>query len=274
MTEVGCTQKMDQPQVLSVLFCRRADWTPPPAGAVDLDIEVDKGITLAARFFRSADPAAPTILFFHGNGEVVSDYDDVGPLYNEQGLHFLAVEYRGYGKSGGEPSVGSMLQDAHVLYKRCRAWLAEQGCAGQLVVMGRSLGSVSAIELAASEEGVDGLIVESGIGQTLPLLETIGIEVQALALTENDGFRNLEKMGTVRKPTYILHAQHDRIIPLALAEELQSACAARSKEFQVIPGADHNNILAKTGRLYFQAIRQFVRKVGKSHAPRRPGVRA
>ena len=166
-----------------------------------------------------------------------------------------------------------MVEDAHRVLRWVLAWLAEQGRTGHLAVMGRSLGSVSAIELAASEEAVAGLIVESGIARTLPLLLNLGLDVQSLGLEEADGFGNLEKIARVQKPTYLLHAQHDQIIPIVLAEELQSVCGARSKEFQMIPGADHNNILALTGKLYFQAIRQFIKRVGTSHGPRRSGIR-
>jgi hypothetical protein len=273
MEQTRTYEKLDHPEVVAALFYPRHDTTPPPAGAQDHGIEVEPGVVLGGRFFLTGDPAAVNILFFHGNGEVVGDYDDVGPRYNEQGFNFLAVDYRGYGKSTGTPTVGAMLRDAHRVLAWVRDWLAGQDRTGHLVVMGRSLGSVSAIELAASEESVAGLIVESGIAQTLPLLRTIGLDVEALSIDEADGFGNLEKIALVQKPTYILHAQHDRIIPITLAEGLQSACGARSKEFQMIPGADHNNILERTGKLYFQAIKQFLRRVGKSHGPRRSGIR-
>jgi hypothetical protein len=266
-------EKLDRPEVLAALLYPRQGTTPLPAGAQDHEIEVAPGVTLGARFFLSPDPAAVNLLFFHGNGEVVSDYDEVGPRYTEQGINFLAVDYRGYGRSTGTPTVSAMIRDAHSVLSWVTAWLAEQGCTGHLVAMGRSLGSVSAIELASSEEVIAGLIVESGIAQTLPLLRTIGLDVQALSIDEADGFGNLEKICQVQKPTYILHAQHDQIIPLIQAEELQSLCGARSKEFQMIPGADHNNILERTGKLYFQAIKQFLRRVGKSHGPRRAGLR-
>lgn len=266
-------EKLDHPGVAAALFYPRQDTTPPPVGAQDHGIEVEPGVVLGARFFLTVDPAAVNLLFFHGNGEVVGDYDDVGPQYNAQGINFLAVDYRGYGQSTGKPTVAAMLQDAHRVLAWVQAWLAKEGRIGPLVVMGRSLGSVSAIELAASEEAVAGLIVESGIAQTLPFLCTIGLDVQALGIDEADGFGNLEKIARVQKPTYILHAQHDQIIPLVQAEELQSLCGARSKEFQMIPGADHNNILALTGKLYYQAIKQFLKRVGKSHGPRRPGIR-
>ena len=273
MEQARTYEKLDRPEVAAALFHPRHDTAPPPVGAQDHGIEVEPGVVLGARFFLTGDPAAVNLLFFHGNGEVVADYDDAGPKYNEQGINFLAVDYRGYGHSTGTPTVTAMLRDAHRVLAWVLAWLAGQGRTGQLVVMGRSLGSVPAIELAASEEAVAGLIIESGIAQTLPLLRIIGLDVQALGIDEADGFGNLEKITRVQKPTYILHAQHDQIIPITLAEGLQSLCGARSKEFQMIPGADHNNILALTGKLYFQAIKQFLKRVGKSHGPRRPGVR-
>jgi fermentation-respiration switch protein FrsA (DUF1100 family) len=273
MEQTQTYEKLDRPEVLGALFHPRPDTTPLPAGAQDHAIEVEPGVVLGARFFLTADPGAVNLLFFHGNGEVVGDYDDVGPLYNAQGINFLAVDYRGYGRSTGTPAVGAMIRDAHRVLSWVRGWLAGQERTGRLAVMGRSLGSVPAIELAASEEAVDGLIGESGIARTLPLLRLLGLDVQALGIAESDGFGNLQKIALVQKPTYILHAQHDQIIPLSEAEELQSVCGARSKEFQMIPGADHNNILALTGKLYFQAIRQFLNRVGKSHGPRRPGIR-
>ena len=273
MEQTRTYEKLDHPGVVAALFYPRQDTTAPPVGAQDHGIEVEAGAVLGTRFFLTPDPAAVNLLFFHGNGEVVADYDDVGPQYNAQGINFLAVDYRGYGQSTGSPTVTAMIQDAHRVLSWILAWLAGEGRTGHLVVMGRSLGSVSAIELAATEKAVAGLIVESGIAQTLPLLCTLGLDVQALGIAEADGFGNLEKIARVQKPTYILHAQHDQIIPIVLAEELQSVCGARSKEFQMIPGADHNNILALTGKLYFQAIKQFLKRVGKSHGPRRSGIR-
>ncbi|MFA6898908.1 MAG: alpha/beta hydrolase [Desulfurivibrionaceae bacterium] len=273
MEQTRTYEKLDHPEVLAALFYPRQDTAALPVGAQDHGIEVEPGVVLGARSFLTADPAAVNLLFFHGNGEVVADYDDVGPQYNTQGINFLAVDYRGYGQSTGIPTVTNMVQDSHLVLRWVQAWLVGEGRTGHLVVMGRSLGSVSAIELAASEAAVAGLIVESGIAQTLPFLRTLGLDVQTKGIDEADGFGNLEKIARVQKPTYILHAQHDQIIPVVLAEELQSACGARSKEFQMIPGADHNNILALTGKLYFQAIKQFLKRVGKSHGPRRPGIR-
>ncbi|MDY6952370.1 MAG: alpha/beta fold hydrolase, partial [Thermodesulfobacteriota bacterium] len=212
--------------------------------------------------FHLAGEDAPNILFFHGNGEIVADYDPVGPLYNDHELSFLAVDYRGYGRSGGMPSVTAMMHDAHVVFKEIRAWLKEENRNGPFLVMGRSLGSACAVDLAASyEEDIAGLIIESGFALTVPLLTSLGIDTQALGITEADGFRNLEKIAQVAKPTLIMHARYDQIIPATSAELLQVHCAARSKEFHMIPGADHNTIISHGGRFYFEIIKRFTNKI-------------
>jgi pimeloyl-ACP methyl ester carboxylesterase len=71
----------------------------------------------------------------------------------------------------------------------------------------------------------------------------------------------MAKIARITKPTFILHGARDEIIPAAEAEKLQACCGAKSKEFQIVPGADHNSIMAVAGRLYFQTIKQFIDKI-------------
>jgi alpha-beta hydrolase superfamily lysophospholipase len=267
--------KLDQPAVLQVLFHPRREETPPPPGALDLTIRVADSISLGARFFSAREAATvPNILFFHGNGEVVSDYDEIGLGFAEAGINFLAVDYRGYGRSDGHPAATTMLADAHAVLEEVRSWLAAAGHGGPLLVMCRSLGSAPAIELMAShQEVLAGLIIDSGFSLTMPLLECLGVDVQALNLTEADGFKNQLKIAQVLKPTYILHGQFDQIIPVASAEELQAQCGARNKEFSVVPGADHNDLFERAGRLYFEVIRRFIGKALQPSRPRRSGIR-
>lgn len=269
-------EKLDQPAVLAALFHPRPEWNPPPAGAFDQEVRVADGVELPVRYHLGEEPAAVNILFFHGNGEVASDYDELAPQYRAVGLNLVVTEYRGYGRAGGTPTVTNMVRDAHAVLTAVRDTLREQGQTGRLAVMGRSLGSVPAIDLAAGAPAgaVDGLIIESGIGETLPLLRCLGLDPAALGLAdESEGFRNLQKISFFDKPTYILHAQHDELIPIMSAEALQAHCAAQRKEFQIVPGAGRNTIIDQVGVLYFQAIKQFTRKLGQPERRARPGVR-
>jgi len=266
--------KLDQPEILAVLFHPRRDESPAPAGAVDVTIPVTDGVTLGGRFHLAEDAKAINILFFHGNGEVVADYDDIGPRFNAKGMNLLAVDYRGYGRSTGSPTATNMLADAQPVLAWVKEWLAREECAGPLVVMGRSLGCAPALELAAGNDpAIAGLIIESGFALSMPLLENMGLDTATLGLCEGDCFRNQMKIATFPKPTYILHAQYDQIIPLSSAETLQAQSIARAKEFAIIPGADHNNIIERVGDMYFAEIRRFLNKLGQPQRRAKAGVR-
>jgi alpha-beta hydrolase superfamily lysophospholipase len=254
---------MNRSEVQRVLFRpRTAARTPLPPGAADIDVAVEPGIVIGCRLF-TADKAAPTILFFHGNGEIVADYDDIGPLYMQVGLNFLVADYRGYGWSGGSPSFANLLVDSHVLHDKLRQHLQDNGYSPALFLMGRSLGSAAAIELAAAHNAeISGLIIESGFALTLPLAETLGLGemLKDVTVTEEQTFNNAGKISNVTKPTFLLHGQKDTLIPLWQAEKLHAECGARSKELQVVPGADHNSLIAVGGKYYFLAISRFVQQ--------------
>lgn len=267
--------KLDQPVILQHLFSpRREEHNSTPEGCVDLELEVDEGVEVGARFHLAEELAGPCILFFHGNGETVPDYDTVGAGFREAGISFLAVDYRGYGWSGGTPSATSLVCDSYQVFDRVREFLAASGRTGHLAVMGRSLGSVCALELAAFRPAdFAGLIIESGFSRTMPLLNKIGVDCTGLGLTEDDGFGNLLKIRMYRKPTLIIHAVNDEIIPLSEGAELQAECPSQVRELQMVPGAGHNDIMARTGRMYFEVIKRFTAKLGKPPRRRKPGVR-
>ncbi len=249
---------LDRPEILGHIFHPRRDTVEsPPDGVRQLLIPVDTGIQVGARM-HPASSDAPCILFFHGNGEIASDYDDVGPSYVRSGFTFIAVDYRGYGKSTGEPTVSAMLSDAHIVFESVRALLKEEGRDGPLVVMGRSLGSVSAIELAAAyDDDIAGLVLDSAFASTVALLGRIGVPVSELGITEEETSINVDSIARVTKPTLIIHGQRDQLIPLTDAEVLMSYAAAHKRRLLVVPGADHNDIMYRCGEAYFETVREF-----------------
>ncbi len=252
----------DKPQVLAFLFHPRPDHGSPSGDAEELAIPVNDNVKIGAKVF-TADKNAPTILFFHGNGEIVSDYDDLAPMYNRLGINFFPVDYRGYGKSTGSPTVSAMMKDCHVIFKFAKDWLKDNGYTGPFIIMGRSLGSASALELAANyEDSIDALIIESGFAYALPLLKLLGINTDALGLKE-DGFSNSEKIKNFKKPTLVIHAEFDHIIPFTDGQALYEACPAADKKFLKIPDANHNTIFAYGINEYMGAVKNHVDKLGK-----------
>ncbi len=274
MTTPSTYAKLDQAGVTEYLFHPTPPSNAPcPASAEDVHLEMADGATIHLRIFPSGNLAAPCLLFFHGNGEIVSDYDDAGDSYNKRDITFIAAEYRGYGYATGTPSASTMLTDCHAILDEVFSWRQAHGYTGKLLVMGRSLGSASAIELAwAHPDLVDALLIDSGFALTLPLLQTLGVDVEGLGLTEQDGFHNLDKIKKISMPTYIIHGQNDEIIAITNATELISASIALQKEFQTVPGAGHNTLMTVAGDLYYEVMGRFIKTIGQVRK-RRPGIR-
>src|SRR5690554_5478922 len=179
---------------------------------VDGGVNIDGAIHLAERGAQDA----PNVLFFHGNGETVADYDEIGPLYGERGLNFAVVDYRGYGTSGGSPSFSAMTADAVRIFSQYQDRLEELDLSGPIFVMGRSLGSSPALDLAVRfQEMISGLILESGFAHTFGLLERLGVNPRYLdgSMEKEWLVSNLEKMKKVMHPVLIIHGEKDEIIP-------------------------------------------------------------
>ena len=249
---------LDRPEVSTLLFHPRAELAIGrlPNSGLDLLIPVADEIHVGARFHIQGKQC-PNILFFHGNGEIVADYDDLGPLYNQLGINFLPVDYRGYGRSNGQPTVSTLLADSHKIFVFVQEWLQKNQYEGPLIVMGRSLGSASALELSAAYPSeIQGLIIESGFALASPLLKLLGIDPDAIGFKEEHGFQNLDKIKRFAKPTLIIHAEFDHIIPYSDGQALYSASPATQKELIKIESANHNDIFFKGMQPYMQAVQK------------------
>jgi len=251
---------LDHPKVGRALFYpRRDDSLVSHALGVHLvTVEVEPGLTLGGRLY-PAGTEAPAILYFHGNGEIAADYDGLATLYTQMGITLLVMDYRGYGKSGGTPTAGHLLADAVTAFDAMDHLFERYGLSPRgRYVMGRSLGSAAAVEVALhAGEGLAGLIVESGFADTFALLARLGMQVQG-ADEGRDGFGNPDKMSHVTARTLIIHGQADVLIPASDGEELYRRCAAPDKQLVLIPGAGHNDLMIVGMARYFEAIRRFV----------------
>jgi fermentation-respiration switch protein FrsA (DUF1100 family) len=249
--------EFDRPEILMTLFHPRPEWPVSEARREIKEIlfPVEEDVVVGGRF-HLAGKLRPNILFFHGNGEIVADYDDIGNLYVRGGMNFLPVDYRGYGRSTGIPTITNMMRDAHVIFDHVLSWLSENGYEGGLIAMGRSLGSASALELSAHYGNqIDGLAIESGFAYAGPLLQLLGVSMEALGLREEQGFSNLDKIRRFAKPTLIIHGEQDHVIPFSEGQALYEASPASGKKILMIPGANHNDIFLRGMGEYMAAVK-------------------
>lgn len=250
---------LDQPFLRQFIFYPRKDFTPCPGNAFDHSVWVADGVSISCRFYAGQDEW-PWLLFFHGNGEVVSDYDEISPFYHQKRMNLAVADYRGYGASGGTPTLTDLVQDAHVIFREVREELSRRNLRKDLWIMGRSLGSISGLELAYHyQKEMQGLIIESGFPSIVRIISHLGVPIQVAGLERIDQ-KCLERIKKIFLPTLIIHGERDTLVPLENAREIYRHLGTKEKELLVIPSATHNDIMGVGFKDYFKAIQQFVEK--------------
>lgn len=247
---------IDRSDLVSYLFYPRPDFRKPPRGSFDLEVLVEPDLPVVCRAF-PGKPEQPWILYFHGNGETAADYNDIAPYYNRQGLSLLVADYRGYGLSRGTPDFSTMVSDAQAILKAARAELPARGYRRDLWVMGRSLGSISALELAfRCPEALKGVIFESGFVSVAELVNHLGLPSPGnMAELERECLKMAE---AVLIPALVIHGKDDTLVPLSQGKRLFEHLGSVKKELLTIPGAGHNDLFLTGRRIYLEAVFEFV----------------
>ena len=85
---------------------------PIPGGARLVTLEAEDGVAVHALDFPNP-AAARTVVYFHGNGEVVEQDAWMAERIVAQGYAVRLAEYRGYGRSrGADPTEAGLYADA------------------------------------------------------------------------------------------------------------------------------------------------------------------
>jgi alpha-beta hydrolase superfamily lysophospholipase len=249
--------EIDRSSILTYVFYPRDTSSTCPRWGFDHFVPVAEGVSLHCRFYKEND-SWPWVLHFHGNGEVVSDYDEIAIFYLKYGINLVVVDYRGYGKSSGEPTLTDISQDAHIVFDSVTKELAKRGFPSALWIMGRSLGSIPALEIAhRQKDAIKGLIIESGFPSITRLFAHLDVPAAGIDLDAIDR-QCLAMVREITTPILIIHGEYDTLVQLEEAETLSEQIGSDEKELLIIPGANHNDIMFVGLKQYFEAIKKFI----------------
>jgi uncharacterized protein len=203
------------------------------------------------------EPAAPLVLFMHGNaGNISHRLDNLLLLRQQLGVSIFIFDYRGYGRSTGTPSEQGTYDDA----RGALTWLQSEGWeSARTFYFGRSLGAAVALQLAL-EQRPAGLILETPF-TSIPAMGRHHYPLLWLLLgwSLDARYDNLHKISENHAPLLILQGDRDAIVPEAMARQL-FARANEPKIFHLIRRAGHNDTYETGGNAYWQVWRDFVRK--------------
>ena len=220
---------------------------PPPA--------TDDGLEICAWYVPSTARAS-VILFCHGNAGNLSHRLDTLGVFNELGFSCLLFDYRGFGKSQGEPTEKGTYLDAEAAW---RYLVENRGVRPEeIVVFGRSLGGAVAAWLAVRRRPA-ALVIESSF-TTLPEQAAALVPFLPVKKLMRYEYDTVRRMREVACPVLIIHSRDDRLIPFRFGEELFAA-AREPKQFLPI-GGPHNTGFLESLNDYMAGWRTFVARHG------------
>ncbi|MBI3795926.1 MAG: alpha/beta hydrolase [Deltaproteobacteria bacterium] len=239
---------LDHPIVSSRYFFPQRASIPEPYW-----VEAADGSRLACSY-QAVNPDAKTVVYFHGNGEVVADYVPEFPAWIARaGCNCLLAEYRGYGMSTGTPALAGMLEDVVPIIHSLN--IPDR----QIVLFGRSIGSLYALHGVYRRPQLGGLIIESGVADLTQrffqrvLPEELGMSRTDVVDELRKYFDYAQKLGNFQGQTLVMHTRFDELIDAHHAEMLYTA-AREPKQLKIFDQGGHNDIFFRNRTEYMQLV--------------------
>ena len=225
---------------------------PADHGFVHEDVELvaEDGVKLHAWWLPVAG-AVRTALFLHGNAGNVSYWVETATAFRDTGWNTLLLDYRGYGRSEGEPSEQGTYLDARA------AWLhlvRERGLDPlSIVIVGRSLGGGVATWLAEHHPAA-GLVLEATFTSIADVVAHAA-PLPGIRRFVRLGYPSLERMPGLDLPLLVVHGRGDTLVPFEHGRALYDA-APEPKRFVELRGG-HNDAFTMSRADYVAALKEF-----------------
>lgn len=218
----------------------------------DVWFEAEDGVRLHGWFLPAKGERMGSILFLHGNAENISTHVASVGWMPAEGFDVLLLDYRGYGRSGGEPALAGVHLDVEAALGTLLSM--REVDPRRIAVFGQSLGgalAITALERSRHRDRVRALVVEGAPTSYRELAqEKLGDlwltwPLQwPLALTIDDDYRPIDDIGALAPiPLLIIQGEDDTIVPAHHARSLFEA-AGEPKALLLIEGAGHIQALS------------------------------
>ena len=219
-----------------------------PSGVETLDLLTTDGLTLKAWYLPN-ESATTTLVYFHGNGGNLTGLVSQFQAFKELEVEVLAIDYRGFGDSQGDPSEEGLYLDGLAAFDKAKELSPDK----KVVIYGRSLGGGVA-SYVATQRPADGLILESTFTSAKEVARFSHGERGAEAI---DAFDSLSRLADYQGPTLIFHGTQDKTIPSRMSQQLHKAIP--NSKLWLVEGATHNDLRKIAKDEYFTRLRQFLK---------------
>jgi uncharacterized protein len=209
---------------------------------------------LALWWLPHADAKAPTLLYLHGTLRTLYGNAPKIDALRRAGFSVLAVDYRGWGDSAAiVPSEDTIMADAWQAWGELQKRQIEPA---RRVIFGHSMGSAVAVGLASRlRHGSDygALALESAFTRLPDVAAEAGFWGRIGAAVTTLRFDSISRIGAVDAPTWMLHGDADRTVPVVLGRRLRDA-ARPGVHWVEFPGGSHSRLHSDDPARYMQAF--------------------
>lgn len=251
-------------RVYSVRFMDARALTPKPLGAATpatdslpfSRVAIPSGErTLIGWWVRATEPAAPAILFLHGNASAISDYVPLLRFFHRQGISTMVFDYSGFGASGGQPSLRTAVEDAG----HAARVFADSAGPVRRVAFGSALGATVLLQGVDSvQPHVNGLVIEGVTASVREAAVRDGRIPGVIARLLPDLADNVSAARRVIVPLLAVHSYADARFPFSDAERVIAAVPSQSALVRHWrPG--HSSLLASSRPCDWAPVLAFVR---------------
>lgn len=219
--------------VVFLVFQRSFIYMPTRAGTGAVESftleRLDAGLRISVR--PHDGPGA--VVYFGGNAEDVAwTVPELSGAFPDRAIY--ALHYRGYGGSSGRPAEGLLRGDARALFAMVH------GRHPDVIVVGRSLGSSLAIQLAA-EEPVSRLALITPFESILAIARRAA-PFLPIGLLLRDRWESWRYAPRVSCPTFVVAGSRDELVPPADTRSLVAGFRPGVATLVVVEGGDHNSV--------------------------------
>lgn len=208
------------------------------------------------------DPASPTLVHFHGNAECVADYASSQLMrdFSALGFNCFFAEYRGSGGCNLQPLLANLLDDVRAFHDYL---IGTDVTDPQVLVYGRSVGSIFALEWIHRFPNTGGLILESAVADVLERLlmridpTEIGLSREQLEDACDELLNHEHKLLRYPNPVLLMHARHDDLVNPAHARQLRRWCRNAASRLILFNHGDHNSLYRQNRDPFIEAIHAY-----------------
>lgn len=200
----------------------------------------------------------PVLLLSHGNA------DDLGTCEHyckwlgfQLEMHVVTYDYQGYGHSSPLPCDEESMRDfVGALYEDVRRNLPGSA----VFLMGKSVGSVPTMWLAAQDIGYSGVIIVSGMASgARTVFSKLGNMPVCISNPLDSIFgNNMVWEQNLHGPLLIIHGKDDNVIPVINADILGDRVPLDCKCTKILLSADHNDIETRHAHVFLSGMAHFI----------------